>query len=422
MTITDRHNKSGIVYVVQVEMGTTRDGGRDRPKVTCKTKAEAREVEARLLSMRAVMRGKSGRMRLDDYVEYEYWPVAVGRMAASSLDTYRRELDKRILPSLGRMDVRDIDRRAIQRMVDGCATRDVAEKAVSVLKTVLNQAKGDQIVTSNPAEAKFAWPAPGKPRDPGVVVTRFEGMAPFFEAIDALGNPETAELLAVTGFLMGLRPEERYGLDWEDFAPGMAGARVRRAYVTASPRHGGLQLKDPKTELSARFVPAPPDARARLARIGEGRSGPVLLGAGGGRLSPSTGVKRWNRFLREAAEAGFGLPRVTVENMRHSFATSFLHAGGNVEDLSRILGHSDINTTYRRYVRPSEDDASRAVESVFASLEPPLAAAGAPLAADGTKTAPKTPCPSMGLVPGKGHDWCRFGAKVTNTYARYKKI
>lgn len=31
----------------------------------------------------------------------------------------------------------------------------------------------------------------------------------------------------------------------------------------------------------------------------------------------------------------------------------------------RLLGHSDINTTYRRYVRPSADDLVAAVESVL---------------------------------------------------------
>ena len=51
-------------------------------------------------------------------------------------------------------------------------------------------------------------------------------------------------------------------------------------------------------------------------------------------------------------------------NMRHSFATSYLHAGGNVEDLSRLLGHSDINTTFRRYVRPSVDDLRRGMASL----------------------------------------------------------
>ncbi|OUO95393.1 hypothetical protein C2L80_01405 [Rubneribacter badeniensis] len=51
--------------------------------------------------------------------------------------------------------------------------------------------------------------------------------------------------------------------------------------------------------------------------------------------------------------------------MRHSFATSYLHAGGGVEDLSRILGHSDINTTYRRYVRPNVEDLRRGMDAVL---------------------------------------------------------
>lgn len=51
--------------------------------------------------------------------------------------------------------------------------------------------------------------------------------------------------------------------------------------------------------------------------------------------------------------------------MHHSFATSYLHAGGGVEDLSRILGHSDINTTYRRYVRPNVEDLRRGMDAVL---------------------------------------------------------
>lgn len=52
--------------------------------------------------------------------------------------------------------------------------------------------------------------------------------------------------------------------------------------------------------------------------------------------------------------------RISIENCRHSFATAYLHGGGNVEDLSKLLGHAEISTTYRRYVRPSAEDVKRA--------------------------------------------------------------
>ena len=55
---------------------------------------------------------------------------------------------------------------------------------------------------------------------------------------------------------------------------------------------------------------------------------------------------------------------MAIENMRHSFATSYLHASGNVADLSLMLGHADINSTLRRYVHPNMDDLRRGMLSV----------------------------------------------------------
>ena len=68
--------------------------------------------------------------------------------------------------------------------------------------------------------------------------------------------------------------------------------------------------------------------------------------------------------MRWCDEEGREVPHVTVENCRHSFATSYLHAVGRVEDLSRILGHSAIITTYRRYVRPDGSDTARGMAVV----------------------------------------------------------
>lgn len=50
-------------------------------------------------------------------------------------------------------------------------------------------------------------------------------------------------------------------------------------------------------------------------------------------------------LIRNSAErAGIKKP-VTPHILRHSFATNFLRAGGNIRYLSRMLGHSSMNTT-----------------------------------------------------------------------------
>lgn len=359
MSIREIRRKDGsTAYLVRRFMGYRPDGRPDQRARRFDTKRAAEVYDAKLLAERDAMRGRSGRMALSDYIDGHWWPVASRRLAATSLDTYEKEVRLRIRPALGHVDVRDIDRAKIQRMVDGIATESVARKCVGVLKTILNHAKGDGLILANPAEAPFAMPQKGQKRDNGLVLTTFGQIADLLEIVRQNGS-QCVQRIAYTGLLQGLRPEERYALDWEDVDAAAQTIAVRAAYVASTPKHGGNQLKQPKTANSARMLPMHPWFSEWLASQEHG-TGPFIVGAGGDRISPSTAQKRWRRFLRDNP----GAPPVTIENMRHSFATSYLHAGGNVEDLSRMLGHADINTTMRRYIRPSVDDLRRGMMSV----------------------------------------------------------
>lgn len=357
MSISARKLKSGkTVYDVSVYVGFTADGKRDRRKVTCPTKRAAELEHAKLLAMRDAMRGRSGRMELRDYIATRWWPRVSKRLQPSSLDTYEKEVRLRILPHLGNMDVRDIDRTRIQRMVDAIPTEPVARKCVGVLKTILNEAKGDGLIVSNPAEAPFAMPQGGCKRDNGLVLVDFEQIGALLDIV-AHRASECVQRISYLGLLQGLRPEERYALDWSDLDMGNNRIRIRQAYTPASPKHGGLKLKAPKTENGARTIPMLPQFAEWLSTQSCG-GGPFIVGADGQRISPSTAQKRWRRFLRDNPD----VPPVTIENMRHSFATAYLAAGGRVEVLAKMLGHADITTTLRRYVRPD-------LESMRADIE-----------------------------------------------------
>ena len=164
MSITKRTNKNGKTrYVVREYVGFTLDGKRDRQSVTCSTLREARRVQAELVARRDAMRGRSGRITLRAYVEGWWWPQA-DRLARTTQDTYRRSLDKYVLPVLGEVDVRDITRVRVQQMFDACGTLSVAQTARRVLHVILQQAVGDDLIASNPASARYRMPPPGGKR------------------------------------------------------------------------------------------------------------------------------------------------------------------------------------------------------------------------------------------------------------------
>lgn len=359
MSVRAKTTKDGkTVYQVRRFMGYKIDGKPDQRSRNFASKRAAELYDAQLLAERDAMRGRSGRITLAAYIDNYYWPVAVKRLAATSLDTYEQEIRLRIRPHLGNVDVRDLDRAKIQRMVVSCATSTVARKSVGVLKTILNHAKGDGLIIANPAEATFAMPEKSQKRDSGLVLTTFDQIADLLEIVRLRGS-QCVQRIAYSGLLQGLRPEERYALDWADFDLDERTINVSKAYVSTSAKHGGERLKATKTEKSTRVIPMHRDFHSWLVDIPSG-GGAFILGGDGKRISPSTAQNRWRAFLRDNND----VPKISIENMRHSFATSYLHAGGNVEDLSRILGHSNINTTYSRYVRPSVDDLRRGMDAL----------------------------------------------------------
>ena len=346
MSIHKRQLKDGTtVYDVTLEYGIYR-GKRLRECKTFHTLKAAQDADKDAKRYRQAVNDRSGKLRLSEYIDNFYWPIASRRLEVTSLETYEREIRKRIKPYLGNCFLEDIDRYKIQTMIDDCSTESVARKSVATLKTILNEAMGDGYIKSNPAMARFAYPKKGKKRDNGVILSDFSQIASFIAVVqnDAL---EPITRLVMTGLMLGLRPEERYALNYEDFDFENGTVYVHGAYVVASKKNGGNQLKKTKTPLSNRVIPMPKQFQDWFYYTSNGK-GAWIVSSTGERLSPNYGRKLWNRYLDAHPE----LPRVTLENMRHSFATSCLHAGMNVEDLSRMLGHSDINTTYRRYVKP----------------------------------------------------------------------
>ena len=85
-------------------------------------------------------------------------------------------------------------------------------------------------------------------------------------------------------------------------------------------------------------------------------------------MHPHTADKRLRKITSEVYDDGTPLPDITLYTLRHSFATACINAGIEVAKVSRWLGHSNISTTYNRYVRPILSDLESETSTIDKAL------------------------------------------------------
>lgn len=113
-----------------------------------------------------------------------------------------------------------------------------------------------------------------------------------------------------------------------------------------------------------RLVPMSTDLRKRLfiwmKSHGKDNAFPSIRG-----LERSAGYRIADRNLKSLGEA-LHIPNLCFHKLRHTMATHYVRAGGDVTKLQRILGHSSITTTMR-YIHIQTEDLTKAHEqfSVF---------------------------------------------------------
>jgi integrase len=303
--------------------------------------------------------------------------VAAGERRERTLDLYRSQLHRHLLPRLGRRRLALItadDVVAVMRQLqaDGLSPWTV-KRILGALSCVFTFALRRGYVATHPFHRLERDERPQPLRSDQRVLTRTE-LARLFAACPPRYRP-----LLLTGAYTGMRLSEVLGLSWGDidFADGSVHVR----HQLARGRRGVPPHRiPPKTRASVRKIPLLPQLAAVL-RLHKRRShftaesDYVFATAHG---TPFLHHNVSKRVLRRAATgAGLDRPdrRVRFHDLRHTFASHLIiDIRLDVAQVSAILGHARTSMTLDTYThlfeeaRHGADIRAELAKSNFANL------------------------------------------------------
>lgn len=296
------------------------------------------------------------RPTLTSYVVDDWLPSMRGRLKASTLDSYRRNLDLHVLPTLGDQPLEEMTARKLNRLYGqllesgrrngpGGLSATTVRYIHVIIHGLLADAVDLDLISENPAgKAKPPRPSSGLTHEMGVW-TAVE-LHRFLQTIKDQPLYAAFHLAALTGMRRG----EVLGLQWGDIdLPGRAlvvrHTLVSIAYdvVASTPKTHRPRLVelDADTTLVLERHSAAPSAKASEAD----RSALVFVDEHGGRVHPDLFTQRFDRLVARS-----GLPRIRLHDLRHTHATLGLAAGVPVRVMSERLGHASPEFTMRQYM------------------------------------------------------------------------
>lgn len=271
-------------------------------------------------------------MLLREFWNDRFWPYCTRNLRESTCVGYESAWRLHVAPRFGAMQMESISVELVDKWLAGFASSGAARKAWAVLRAILRRAIRWNLLDVDITRRDIQLPA--KPHyEPRILTIRQQRtlLRGFY------GHLLEAWLICAVS--CGLRTEEGYGLEWSDIDLRSGVLHVERGLQWVS---GHEVTVPPKTELSRRTLPLPRFAVKRLREL-RPREGGRLIGT----LTPPQAARQYKAYCKR-----HDLPHVPARNLRHSWATNTLAAGADIAIVSKMLGHSDIKTTAKYYLKP----------------------------------------------------------------------
>lgn len=151
----------------------------------------------------------------------------------------------------------------------------------------------------------------------------------------------------------GLRIGELCALQWKDIDWENRLVKIRKTMQRVNEYENGIQkskviVTPPKTKRSTRDIPLPPLIYELLEQYRKAEDQYIIQGSKVCYAEPRTVQYRFQSILDQC-----GIETFNFHTLRHVFATRCIILGFDMNSLSELLGHSNVQITMNRYVHSS---------------------------------------------------------------------
>ena len=328
--------------------------------VLAKTQKECKEKLERAIEKNGkVDVVRSGKYTVAEWVRLWFENYSKPSIREQTAYYYNNYIEKHIVPGIGNIKLDKLTTIQIQQFYNKLKTSgrvqryehiELKDKGLSnrfihgihgVLRSALEQAKKEKLITDNPAEGC---------KLPKIEKKEMKVLLP--EQIGAYLQEANRRGLLPAYYLeltSGLRRGELLALRWTDLDVENMTISVTKQVNRIN---GELKVSQPKTSNSIRTIPIPKQAVDLLILEHEKHpDNPYMF------PSPKTGTMYDPDSFRHTHEkilAAAGIEHIRFHDLRHTFATLSLQNGVDVKTLSNTLGHYSAGFTLDTYTHATQ--------------------------------------------------------------------
>ena len=257
-------------------------------------------------------------------------------VARSTMENFNFSLKLYLIPVFGKDKLETINQRAVQTVIRRCKKNNLGagriNKVLSILTQILNDAVKLDCLVRNPLQGMKKLKEPPRSLD--------YWLPEQVEAFLATNEYDHHYPVYALALNTGMRRGELMGLCWDR-------VNLKERMIEISRIRDRHELKETTKTGAVRHIPLNDAAWAVLDELSrnKGDSPFVFLNKNG---SP-TDVAYLSDGLFKKAIKRAGVPMIRFHDLRTTYASNFVMAGGDIFALSKLLGHTSVEMTAKRY-------------------------------------------------------------------------